>query len=106
MEVSTNPYLYDGAEGKLTKAVFELLDYMKEYFPLTPANVDAFEMGSARYFEKIEKNLQEYYESLPDNEKVTYYDGIAKLVDRFTSGTRRLIQEARRESRLARRGRS
>lgn len=104
MEVSTNPHLYDGTEGALTKAVFELLDYMKEHFPLTPANVDTFERGSVRYFEKIERLLQEYYESLPDCEKAEYYNGVAKLVDRFTVNTRLMIQEVRRKERLARRG--
>ena len=99
----TNTGLYDGAEGKLTMAVFEFIDYMKEYFPLTTRNVDAFEKGSARYFAKIEKNLQLYYESLPDNEK-EIHGGVSKLVDRFTAGTRKLIQEARRQKRIYRVG--
>jgi len=100
----TNPDLYDGEFGKLTMAVFELLDYEKEHFPLTTANVDVFEKGSARYLEKIEKMYQEYWECLSDTERGTVGKGVALIIDRFTKGTRAMIIEARREKRLARRG--
>ena len=98
----TNPKLYEGEEGRMTMAVFEFLDYMKEYFPLTPRNVDAFEKGSQRYIDKIEKMFQKYWESLPEPERKTIGAGVAKLLDRFTKGTRSVIAETRRHQRLTR----
>ena len=84
----TNTDLYDGEEGKMTMAVFEFLDYMKEYFPITTRNVDAFEKGSQRYIDKIEKMFQKYWESLPEPDRKTVGVCVARLLERFTNGTR------------------
>jgi hypothetical protein len=95
----SNPDMYDGEHGKLTMAVFERLDYMKEHVPITPLNVDSFEKGFNRYSEKIEKLFQEYFEALSEKERKTVGSAVGKMLDRIDAGVRSMIADAKRHRR-------
>lgn len=90
--------LYDTPEGQLAAAVFEFIDYMKEHLPLNIKNVETFARGVDRYVLKIEQRYQEYYET--SDESIEEKKKVSVLIDRITAGTRRMVDEVRKNQNL------